>query len=468
MRPARIVRDSADPFRIAVFGDFSGGAASGRQGTEDAPITPLTVDRDDLDEVLRGLGPSVSVSLDEASDPLVLSFDSIWDFQPEELEARLPLFRELRGRIEHRTPDPSAEPPPPDTTAGPPAPAAGGGVLDAVLSATDPNDMGPSSPPTGDLAGLIEEAIAPYLVTPDAHFEARRSAYEVLATDFLRRILRDPDYRALESLWRGLHLLTQRLETGPHLKIHLFDVPKSRLRRELRADGVSTGSLRHQLLPDTGAPGANFAVLAGCYTFDATEDDLALLAGLGELGQMVNAPWVLEGTAELANLALGGDPESTNLGSGWKALRESSDAAYLSMLMPRFRQRLPFSPSAGHDPPFFVELEGSGRHEDHLWGSPVFLAALVMGQAFTHHGWQMRPAAPWDVPGLPLLITKENESPTAHPCAEVSFGDGEARSLIEAGITPLMAVKNQDRIRVPGVHPIGPAPFPLGGRWLGT
>ena len=466
-QPARMTRESTEPFRIALLGDFGGGGGLGPQGSE-GPITSHTVDRDDLDEVLRRLKPTVSMVLDEDLGPLTVSFDSIWDFHPEELVAKLPLFRELRARIESSTAQSRAEPSGGEPAAGPPPPpAAGKGVLDAVLSATDPADRGLSAPPADDLAGLIEQAVAPYLIKPDADAHARRSAYEASATDVLRAILRDPSYRALESLWRGLYLLTQRLDTGPHLKIHLVELPKARLRREVQAERDGAGSALSDLLFEAG-PGSDFALLAGCYAFDATQEDLSLLQALGEIGQRANAPWILEGTAELAGLALGGGLEGTSLRTNWEALRESAGAAYLSLLMPRFRQRLPFSPTEGDDPPFFVELTGTGGHDDHLWGSPVFLGAAVLGQAFSRHGWQLRPAAPWDLSGLPLLVTKEDGIATAHPCAEVLFSEGDARSLIEAGITPLLAAKEQDRVRVPGVHPVAQAPFPLAGRWLGS
>ena len=98
----------------------------------------------------------------------------------------------------------------------------------------------------------------------------------------------------------------------------------------------------------------------------------------------------------------------------------------------------------------------------------MFLAALVLGQAFSQHGWQMRPSAPSDVMGLPLLLTRDDHTVTAQPCAEVLFGEAEARALIEAGITPLVAVKDQDRVRVPGIHPLAQAPFSLAGRWLSS
>lgn len=465
-RPARISERSDPPFQIAVFGDFSGRGTIGSDGG--GALTPTPVDRDDLAQVLRRLGPRVAVSWDQVTEPITVSFESIWDFQPDELEARLPLFRELRARIEDSAAGSGGKPATPagaDLDAPRPSlPTDGGGILEAVLSESEPEEA-PRSPQTpGDLAGLIEQALAPYLVKEDPDSEARRSAYEASATDLLRRILTDPAYRSLESLWRGVHLLTQRLETGPHLKVHLVDISKARLRAEVLDGGATDPPLR-SLLTAPSAHEVDVSLLAGCYSFDATEEDLVLLEALGELALGANAPWILEATPDLAHVAMTEGHDGSGVAARWRGVRESPGAAYLSVLMPRFRQRLPFSPENGDDPAFFFELENSD-HSKHLWGSPVFLAALALGQAYGQHGWQMRPSAPWDVPGLPLLLTTEDGVTRAHPCAEVLFGEAEARSLIEAGITPLMAVKDQDRIRVPGVHPVAPAPFPLGGRWL--
>ncbi|MDH3223290.1 MAG: type VI secretion system contractile sheath large subunit, partial [Gemmatimonadota bacterium] len=115
---------------------------------------------------------------------------------------------------------------------------------------------------------------------------------------------------------------------------------------------------------------------------------------------------------------------------------------------------------------FFRETEGDLGHGDFLWGSPAILVGLVLAQGFLDHGWDLRPAAPDDVGGLPFHVTTEHGETRAQPCAEVLITESEARRMIEAGLTPVVAFRDQDRVKLLGVHPIADTPFPLAGPWL--
>ena len=63
-------------------------------------------------------------------------------------------------------------------------------------------------------------------------------------------------------------------------------------------------------------------------------------------------------------------------------------------------------------------------------------------------------------------MVDEDGQAVARPCAETLMGEDEARLLMDAGFTPLLAFKDRDRIRIPGVHPVSASPFPLAGKWL--
>ncbi len=444
------VEDPARPFQVALFGDFSQLDGAG-------PLRPLRVDRDDLNDVLRRLDPKVSMAWPDVRTPVTLSFDSIWDFEPAELMERMPLFRELKTRVD-RSPRTAA-------AGSPPSPPPGPGLLEDVLSATGAEEAPPPVSGRGnDLQDLIDQALAPHLVKDEPGQAERRAIFEASAQDLLRRLIRDPDFRALESLWRGVDLLCRRVETGPHLKVHVIDVSKERLTREVSAGG--SDSPLGRLLLDREGPGAGFSLLVGCYAFQGSHDDLQTLSALGELGRMANAPWVVEAAPDLAELALAASMSDPAPESAWRHLRASGGARFLSLVLPRFLLRLPYGPESGSEPSFFHETEGEAAHGDFVWGSPAILAGLVLAQGFVDRGWSLRPAAPADVGGLPFHVTTEDGETRAQPCAEVVITEGEARRMIEAGLTPVVAFKDQDRVKLLGVHPIADTPFPLAGPWL--
>src|SRR5689334_913382 len=75
------------PFRILVVGDFTGGCGRNRRAIE--------IDRDNFDEVLAKLAPSLRLSFGSVVVPV--AFKEIEDFHPDRLFERLQPFQALRG-----------------------------------------------------------------------------------------------------------------------------------------------------------------------------------------------------------------------------------------------------------------------------------------------------------------------------------------------------------------------------------
>jgi len=84
------------PFRIAVFGDFSGRT---NQGIIDSALDnrrPLMVDRDNLDEVVAKLKVEINLPiLGKESPPVTIGFSELDNFHPDSLFERLEVFEAL-------------------------------------------------------------------------------------------------------------------------------------------------------------------------------------------------------------------------------------------------------------------------------------------------------------------------------------------------------------------------------------
>ena len=84
------------PFRIAILGDFSGQAGRQDSRTQPAKLRPILIDRDNFDEVLQKLGVEAHLQLGTSGQRLILRFQSLEDFHPDQILSRVSLFSKLR------------------------------------------------------------------------------------------------------------------------------------------------------------------------------------------------------------------------------------------------------------------------------------------------------------------------------------------------------------------------------------
>src|SRR5271156_4564474 len=75
------------PFRLALLGDFSGGANAGRldTGAALAGQKPLRIDVDNFDRIFQRLAPSLKLQLGEDAASIPIPLTSLDDFHPDQL-----------------------------------------------------------------------------------------------------------------------------------------------------------------------------------------------------------------------------------------------------------------------------------------------------------------------------------------------------------------------------------------------
>jgi len=130
------------PFRIVVLGNFCGD--SNRPTTA---LHPIRVDRDNLDQVMLGLGVRLDgIKIDSNSYPCAVSISSMEDFHPDRLFETLTVFEPLR-RVRERLRDSASV----DDVVG--------DLIRLRVSSENPSSSPQSAPPVTDLpeeAGLID------------------------------------------------------------------------------------------------------------------------------------------------------------------------------------------------------------------------------------------------------------------------------------------------------------------------
>jgi len=495
--PKRAAPDPDTPFRILMLGDFSGRASRGVEEPDSLGFDrlPIRIDRDNLDDVMAELHVELQLRLEGGSAPAItLRFGALDDFHPDRVYEQAHAFSRLRrlreslddddpSRYEEATaeirswgfPDPDEAMP--SAPAEPAAPEKGEregqDLVAEMLERASPREQGDS------LDAFLRKVVQPYLLSQEA---PDRQGYiekvETAVGSWMRDILHRPAFQALESAWRAADFLVRRLETDGALQVFLLDVSKEELAAGLKAADTLEATSPYRLLVEqtVGTPGADpWSVLAGLYSFDRTLEDVALLGRLATVARAAGAPFLAAAKPRVLgceSLAKTPDPDDWGAPSDdpqatlWEALRTLPGASFLGLALPRLLLRLPYGKETDPVEKFdFEEWDEDAKHEDYLWGNPAVACATLLGQEFSRYGWHLRPGMARDLAGLPLHTHRREGVAKNQPCAEVLLGDRAAERILEAGLMPVVSMRDRDTIRVVRFQSIADPPAPLSGPW---
>jgi type VI secretion system protein ImpC len=431
--------DPDEPFRILVMGDFSGGAGRNHR--------PMEIDRDNFDQVMGLLAPEVRLPFRGVEVPI--RFKELDHFHPDQLLARLPLFQQLRD-LRKRLSDPAtfkaavAELEPRPQAAEPNVSNLSGADLLRLM--TGEGASAPARAPEPQRSTwdrMLSEIVGKYATeNPDPRRPEWIDKTDNAISGEMRALLHLPEFQALEAAWRGLYFLTRKLDTGEELKIYVMDLPQE----ELTA-GTGLADMMRAL--DT----APFALVAGLYAFGKADE--GALERIAAVAQNANAPF-------LSGLA----PDVVGMEEVFGTLRHSMKARWIGLAMPRFLLRLPYGEKTDATETFaFEEMPSTPQHQSYLWGNPAIACAYLLGEAFSRHGWQMRPGLVQDIDGLPLHVYKVDGASEVKPCAEVLLTETVAELLLDRGFMPLATMKGTDRVRLVRFQSVAQPAAALAGKW---
>ena len=494
--------DPEVPFRILIMGDFSRRENKEDRTEQRAPATrrPIRVDRDNIQNMLGTLDVALhSPLLGDNAPSITLKFLERDDFHPDRLVHQIEPLRklsDLRRRLANPATFPEAadeihtwaqsreqvaarpvttESPHHQTNAGD---SPTNSLLDHILeqAPTSARDLRPT-----EWQSFLQSIVTPYAI-PKEHPLAQEFTAQVDAamSQIMRTVLHHPTFQAFETTWRGLSFVVDRLETDTQLQLYLLDLPKSELAADLLNCDDLENTLLYRLLVHEAVrtPGAHpWAVVGGVYTFDRTSEDVAMLKRLASLCKEASAPFLTAASPAIVGCSSFGttpDPDDWKISTTqeseqnrWDRFRHLPEAAYMGLALPRFLLRLPYGKETEPISAFtFEEMVGVPNHEHYCWGNPLFVCLVLLGQAFSESGWEMRPGTIKDIEGLPLHVYQDDagESVTK-PCAEVLFTEETVEALLERGLMPLISFKNQDQIRLARFQSLTSPPTALMGRW---
>jgi len=441
-----------DPFRIALLGDFSGHACG---GSARRVTNPITVDSGNFDEVMESFGAGAQLNAGALS--VDICFRSLDDFHPDALEERLPVFRAF-SRIRAELADSVTFPAArrflrarqwADSAAGAmPAGAHGRMTLESAAAK-------PTLHPDAAWEDFVRRSVAPHLAPETETSQAAWvAAVDAAAGALMRACLAQPAFRSVESVWRSVSFLLERLEARADLRIELIDAGKQEL-ADLEPTGWSVAACLHRFAPEP--------------------QDCRLLAVLAALGRRAGGPELAEIDPRVAGCASMGDtpdpddwrtPLDEAAETAWNWLRADPDAAWLGVALPRFLLRVPYGRETGEITSLpFEEMPLPPKHDSYLWGSPALALACLLGQAFLHHGWNMRPGQVRRLDRLPVHTYCCDGESRMMPPAEVWLSEYRAERILDLGAIPLVSARASDSLRVFHFQSVADPPAPLAGPW---
>nr|WP_231952096.1 MULTISPECIES: type VI secretion system contractile sheath large subunit [unclassified Achromobacter] len=272
-------------------------------------------------------------------------------------------------------------------------------------------------------------------------------------------ILHQKPLQELESAWRGLKLLVDRTDFRENIKIEILHVTKDELLDDFESCGDITrsGLYKHVYTAEYGQFGGEpIAAIMGNYTFGPSAPDIKLLSYAASVGAMSHAPFLAAAGAEFLNLKSFQDlpnlKEVKDIFEGprfakWRGLRESEDARYLGLTMPRFLLRQPYDPLENPTRSFVYRETIDGDHENYLWGNTSYLLASRITDSFAKYRWCpniIGPQSGGAVDDLPVHLYESLGQLQAKIPTEVLVSDRKEFELSEEGFIPLTMRKDSD------------------------
>jgi type VI secretion system protein ImpC len=135
--------------------------------------------------------------------------------------------------------------------------------------------------------------------------------------------------------------------------------------------------------------------------------------------------------------------------AAWRSLRESDDAKYLGLAMPRFLSRVPYGPSTNPVEEFdFEEETGAGDQSKYTWTNAAYAMAVNINRSFKSYGWctSIRGVESGGaVEGLPVHTFPSDDGGVDMTCpTEIAISDRREAELANSGMMPLIHRKNTD------------------------
>jgi len=326
------------------------------------------------------------------------------------------------------------------------------------------------------VATLVKEALADTsLIQEDVldTIEAMIAKIDQQLTAQVNEIIHAPEFQQIESAWRGLHYLVHNSETDANLKIRVMNTSKNELYRNLRvypgAKWDQSPLFKRIYEAEFGQLGGEpYGALVGDYYFSHQPTDVQLLRDLCRIASSAHAPFFaaadptlmgMDSWNELMNPRDLGKITDTPDYAAWKSLRDSEDARYLGLCLPRVLARVPYGAKSEPVEEFAFEEETDAHSgEKYAWMNAAYAMATNINRAFKEYGWCTRirgVESGGEVVNLPTHTFPTDDGGVDLKCpTEIAITDRREAELSKAGLISIVHRKNTDKAAFIGAQSV--------------
>lgn len=215
----------------------------------------------------------------------------------------------------------------------------------------------------------------------------------------LDAILHHPNVQALEAAWRGLRFVVERVREGDNIFVELVSVTRQELADDFAdAPEIPQSGLYRLVYSSAYATfgGKPYGLVCADYDFGPGAEDVGLLRQCAAVSAMAHSPFIANVAAGFFGLdcfdqlprvrdlrAILGGPRYRL----WHSFRETEDARYVGLCLPRFLLRAPYRVDEDPFMPLRYRESVEGDHEHFLWGRASFAFAVRAIDSFSRTRW---------------------------------------------------------------------------------
>jgi type VI secretion system protein ImpC len=312
----------------------------------------------------------------------------------------------------------------------------------------------------------VEALVAQLVESGQQPARVSSSALDFMIADLDRKlgqqvdeILHQAEFQQLEAAWRSLKFLVDRVDFRENIGVEVLQLTKEELAEDFEdaPEVVQSGLYKTVYSAEYGQFGGKpYACLIGNYQFGAGSRDIRLLQQTAAVAAMAHTPFIaaaapqffgIDDFSALPNLkdikAILDGPQYLK----WQAFRETENARYVGLTLPRFLLRLPYGPDSAPVRNFDYREAVTDSSSRYLWGNAAFALAGCIAESFARFRWCANIVGPQGgglVEDLPLhqyeaLGALRNKIPT-----EILVSERREFELAEQGFIALTMRKGSD------------------------
>jgi len=313
---------------------------------------------------------------------------------------------------------------------------------------------------------LAQQALASTAVISSDVTESIRAMIaeiDVRLSAQINQIMHHEEFQKLEGAWRGLHHLVNNTETDAMLKIRVMNISKKEMHKTLKrfkgAAWDQSPIFKRIYEEEYGQLGGEpYGCLIADYAFDHSPPDVEALGELGKIAAAAHAPMITSAASSLFQMENWGELSnprdvakifSTPEYAAWRSLRESDEARYIGVALPRFLARQPYGAKSNPVEEFDFEEDTSGNDASKFaWANAAYAMGVNITRSHKLYGWCSRIRgieSGGAVEGLPTHTFPTDDGGVDMTCpTEIGISDRREAELAKAGFMPLIHKKNTD------------------------